>query len=459
VISGDSPFLYHFTSVVIHLVNSCLVYLLLKKLKLSQALSFAFAAIFVVHPVLLQGVSWIPGRNDTLLALFLIPSFIFFLDYFEEKKTKYLIWHFVFFALGLFTKESSLFFPAIILFYAYIIFGKSEIIKKIGSFLTGWIPIYVTWFLLRSVALGSNPTPYTLSSAIKAVFVNSPAVLLFLGKVFLPFNLTVLPTLQDSTLIYGIISLVLVCIAVVTSKHKKLSIMLFGLVWFLAFLLPSFIRPNTSYVADFLEHRVYFPLIGLFIILSEVSFIKNINFEKKITSGIFGVLLSGLIIINFVHNTNFKDKLIFWKNAVAHSPQHPLAHKNLGAMYYLNNDLANAEVEFKKSVELNPTEPMIHNNLGLIYFRNGDFIKAQEEFAKELELYPTYDNAFFNWGLVYYTMGEKDKAAEMWLKCVAVNPDHKEALRNLAYYYLTDKKDEVKGNYYYQEAVKRGVQF
>ena len=307
--------------------------------------------------------------------------------------------------------------------------------------------------------MGNNPAPYTLGSAISAVITNSPAVILFLGKVFLPFNLSVLPTLQDSTLIYGVISLIILVLVLIFSKNKKMSMILFGLIWFLVFLLPSFVRPNTSYVADFLEHRIYAPLVGLFIILSEIDYLKKLKLDNKKVFWGFITILSGLIIINFIHNTNFKDKLIFWKNAVAHSPTHPLAHKNLGAMYYLDGNFTEAEKEFKKSVELNPTEAMIHNNLGLIYFRKGEYDQAQQEYAKELELYPSYDNAFFNWGLLYYTIGEKDKAAEMWLKTVEVNPDHKEALRNLAYYYTVDKKDQMKASYFIQEALKRGVKF
>ena len=103
IFSGANPFLYHFTSVLIHIVNSCLVYLTLKKIKISNDLSFILAAIFAVHPILIQGVSWLPGRNDSLLALFILPAFIFFIDYFEKQTNKYLIFHFIFFALALFT--------------------------------------------------------------------------------------------------------------------------------------------------------------------------------------------------------------------------------------------------------------------------------------------------------------------------------------------------------------------
>jgi len=100
--SGSSPFFYHFSSVVIHLLVSCLVFTLLFRLKIKKELAFLFALVFTVHPVLAQAVSWIPGRNDSLLALFMIPSFLFFINYLEGKRNKDLVLHLSFFAASLF---------------------------------------------------------------------------------------------------------------------------------------------------------------------------------------------------------------------------------------------------------------------------------------------------------------------------------------------------------------------
>jgi Tfp pilus assembly protein PilF len=212
-------------------------------------------------------------------------------------------------------------------------------------------------------------------------------------------------------------------------------------------------------VADFLEHRIYVPLMGLLIVFSEISFVKNLDLNKKLTKTVLLAIFVLLVVINFIHNNNFKDKIAFWENAVKYSPSHPLSHKNLGAMYYLDGNLGAAKIEFEKSVAINPTEAMIHNNLGLIYYREGNYEKAEEEYFRELELYPNYDNAYMNLGLLYYQEGDKDKAAEMWFKTIQVNPDHKDALKSLTIYYSQDKKDQAKANYYYQEAVKRGVKF
>jgi hypothetical protein len=458
-VSGESPFFYHLTSLIIHIINSCLVYILLQRLNFKKLTAFIFAVIFCVHPVLAQAVSWIPGRNDSLLALFIIPCFIFFLDFLEKGGGKNLFWHFFFLALSLFTKESAIFIPLLLIFYTSTLIRSKNFVKNIPVLFLGWFFIFLGWFFLRSIALQGNVVKYTFLDSAYAIFQHSPATLLYLGKVIFPFSLTVLPILPDSTLVYGIISLFIIVLSIIFSKEKNWRVVLFGLMWFLVFLLPAFIRPDTTYVADFLEHRIYVPIIGLFIIFGEVDFIKNLEISKTINKLLLTGVFLMFVVINFIHNTNFKARLTFWKNAVFHSPSHPLAHKNLGAMYYLDGNLDAALEEFEKTVAISPTEPMIHNNLGLIYFRKGDYKKAEEEYFEELSLYPNYDNAYMNLGLLYYQKGEKDKAEKMWLKTISINPDHKEALKSLAIYYSQDKKDIQKANNYYQEAVKRGVEF
>ena len=457
IISGQSPFMYHFSSVVIHLVVSSLVFLLFVKLNYSKALAFIFGSIFAIHPLLAQAVSWIPGRNDSLLALFVIPAFIFFAEYTKSKNAKHLKWHWVFFALSLFTKESAIFLPGVMIFYYLMFLGNNNLLKTVKQMSAGWVVIAIIWYILRKIAL-VNPIEYTSWNMLVSVINNTPATILYLGKVFFPVNLSVLPTLEDSTLVWGFIALLVLSTLLWLSKNSSYKHILFGLAWFLVFLVPSFIRPSPEYVADFIEHRMYVPLIGLFFVIAEIRWLKSFEFDKSIKGVFYLLLIFTLSVFTISHTGKFKDRLSFWKNAVENSPQHPLAHKNLGAMYYLDGNIDEAEKEFTKAMNLNSEESMIYNNLGLIYFQKGDLAKAEEFFQKELKQNPVYDNAYFNWGLVYYQKGQEKKAEEMWLKTVEINPDHADALRNLAIYY-SQIKDTKKANYFYQEATKRGVSF
>jgi Flp pilus assembly protein TadD len=456
-LAGAKPFLYHFSNIVVHLITTCLVYLFLTKLNYKKELVFLFSLLFVIHPVLVPAVSWIPGRNDSLLTLFILASFIFLDEYIKTKTPKFYLWHLVFFALAIFIKETAISLPIIYVLYIWLILRNKKVLSISAGFSLGWFFGIFLWFLLRSAAL-KNPVPYTLPNAIKSLSQNSPAVLLFLGKVLFPFNLNVLPTLEDSTLLYGVIAALVIFFSLVFSKNKRYNFLLFGGAWFIIFLTPSFIRPNPNYVADFFGHRLYLPLIGLIIVFLEIDFIKNLNLHnKRVIIGVFLLFLM-MASINFIHARDFRNKIAFWENAVQASPRHPLAHRNLGAMYYLDGFYDKAEDEYWKSLEMNPNEPMVHNNLALIYMDKGLLDEAEVELKKELEINPYYDKAYFNYALLYHQKGELEKAAEMWLKTLQINPDHVDAYLNLAQYYY-QKEDLVKANYYYNEAVKRGVRF
>lgn len=185
---------------------------------------------------------------------------------------------------------------------------------------------------------------------ITSVFKNLPALVQFLGKIFFPFNLTVLPTITDTTFAYGVMAILILTSMIILTKNKRLGFIAFGLSWFLLFLMPNFVRPDPTAIADFCEHRTYLPLVGILIIFAETNPLKNFSFKNK------AYLLTGIAIlfffslINFSHQNKFKNRLAFWQEAAAASPSHPLAHRNLGAMYILEGNYDQAEGELKKAL-------------------------------------------------------------------------------------------------------------
>ncbi|OGM84683.1 hypothetical protein A2421_03285 [Candidatus Woesebacteria bacterium RIFOXYC1_FULL_43_18] len=454
-LSGSSPFLYHLTNVIIHTIASCVVFVFLQKIKIKREISFLFSIIFTVHPLLSQAVTWIPARDNSLLALFSLLSFIYFINFFESGKTKDAIWHLVFFGAALFTKELGLLTAPVIVLYL-LLFEKKRFLSGKLKIPFAWAGIVGFWYILRSFAL-QDPVRYSFEEAGKGIYIGLQAVVLDIGKVFFPVNLSILPpVIQVSTLIWGFIAIALIIVSIVFSKNKNNKLVLFGTALFFVFLLPSFIRPGTGYELNFFEYRMYLPIIGLFIIFSEIEFVKKFNFSNKKSVLLLGGLISLLIIINYIYSSVYRDKLALWQSAVLNSPQLPLAHKNLGAMNYLAGDLDKAEIEFKRALELSPQEPMIHNNLGLIFAARGELAMAEEEYKKELEVNPRYSNALFNYGIVLYRQGRISEAEQMWLETLEVNPDYIDAMKNLFVLYYTNK-DMDRAGYYYTELQKRGI--
>ena len=457
-IGNISPFIYHFTNIILHITSSYLIYVFLSKLNYEKTLAFLFSIIFLVHPVLTQAVAWIPGRNDSLLAIFALSTFIFFIKYLKNKKIKNLIFSLIFFALSIFTKESGIFILPIMFFFLYFIYKKENKEGKLSLFnfyfFFGSIGILGLWIILRNIALLGS-TPATLSEMLKSIYLNLPAIIQFIGKIFLPFNLSVLPVIQNTTFLYGIISIIFLIIIFLFTKIKRWNFILLGAGWFFAFLLPSFIRPNSTLIADFIEHRLYLPIVGIFIILLETDLIRKINLKKKNTLIGISIFIFILSIMTIIHSGNFANRTVFWENATKTSPSFAFNYNNLGAMYYLDKNMDSAEKEFKKAIELNPREPMAHNNLGLVYANQNKFIEAEEEYKKEIENNPYYDSVYYNLGLLYYKQKKYTEAEYNWKKTLELNPNYFDAIKALIVYYY-EQKNYKEMSIYARELQNRG---
>ncbi len=427
-ISGASPFFYHLTNVLYHTINSILVFIFLKKLKVSERIAFFLSLLFSIHPIITQAVAWIPGRNDSLLTLFTLLSFIFFIDYLQKGQTKKYFLFLLFFIMAILTKETAIILP--FFYLLFLILFYREKIHHLLEIILGFWGTFFLWFILRQSAI-KNIIYLSINELFQALIKNSPAFFLYLGKFFFPFNLSVLPTLIDGTLIWGIISFFVFLILIIFSQKINWRLFIFGICWLILFLFPNFIRPNTQIAPDFLEHRFYLPFVGLLIFFASLD-IVNQFFSLPLKKNFFLMILFWFFFLTtFFHLFNFRNRLVFWGNAVKTSPSSPLAHRNLGAMLYFEGKINEAKKEYKKALELNPNEPMAHNNIGVIYLDNNQLDKAEEEFKKELVINPNYDKALSNLGLVYFKKKNFEKAKEYFEKTLLVNPRYRDAYQYL----------------------------
>lgn len=452
-IGGIAPFIYHFSNLIFHILAACLLFVFLKKLRYRRDISFLFSLVYLSHPVLTQAVAWVPGRNDSLVAIFILSTFIFFIKFLKRGQLKHLIFHLLFFALAIFTKETALFVVPLFVFFFYFLNLSKKDVSKL-NILVGWSGVLGLWFFLRSLI--PNSSVFLVSAdMVKSVLINLSAVVQLIGKSIFPFNLSVLPIIQDTSFVYGIVALGLIASLFFLKKGKRWSYILFGLGWFFLFLLPSFLKLNPGSVVDFIEHRLYLPIIGLIIVLLELNPIKDWR-KKKIYFYSFLIVIALFGSLTFFHSFNFSDRLVFWKNAVETSPHHPLAHRNLGAMLYLEGDMVNAEIEFKESLRLNPDEEMAHNNLGLVYSSQNKLEESEREYLKEINSNPFYDNAYFNLGLLYYKKNQIKEAETAWKEALEINPDNLDALYSLLNLYY-ENEDENNFSIYADEIYRRGL--
>ncbi|MDP2860875.1 MAG: tetratricopeptide repeat protein, partial [bacterium] len=420
-IGGTAPFVYHLSNLIFHLTASILVYLFLCRIGYNKDLSFIFALVFTVHPLLTQAVAWIPGRNDLLLAIFVLGSFIFLIDFCKDNKGYQAFLHLLFFALALFTKESAIVLILIFIMY-FILIKPSKVTIKNLFIPMAWLSIFILWFLVRKTAL-NNSTHLLMLDVFKSIIVNFPALVIYVGKLFFPLNLSAFPDMHNSTKIYGFLVIAVFVIALFFSKEKRYNFIIFGLSWFLLFLLPTFLPLSAFKDIQFFEHRIYVPMIGFIILILEIDFIKKLDIRKRINALIITLILLILSVTTLSYSETFRNDLNFWENAVKFHPNSPIAHNSLGGAHQAHGLLLEAETEYKKSLELDPKQKMVHSNLGVIYMDKNMLREAEEEYKKEIALNPLFDKVYFNLARLYYKQGRLKEAEESRKKLLEINPN------------------------------------
>ena len=455
---GISPIMFHATNILLHTIASLLVYTLLRKLNTPKHTSLLLTLIFSLHPTLTQAVAWIPGRNDPLLAIFVIPSFIFFINFTKNNSKKHLLIHLFFLFSALLTKETAAITIPLCIIYTFLLVKNTPSKTIIFSTLSSWIMISLAYLYLRGLPTIINSTTTPLLTKLSGIIDHSMIYIHYLGKIFFPFNLSVLPIIQNISNLPGIIAIILIITLLLTSKQLNNKKIIFASLWFILFILPTTlhqINKNSSYSFVELEHRLYIPIIGILLILSEINIIKNINLKNPKTLILTTTFLTSSLLLSSLHLNNFKNGLTFWQNAVITSPNHPSAHNGLGIIHLNNNNLSKAKHHLLNTLKLDKNNALAHSNMGLIYTKQGLFNKAIQEYKLALDFKKT-SNTYFNLGIAYFKLNNLELAIKNWEETIYLNPEHINALNNLAKYHI-NIKDFKKAAIYIHELEKRGI--
>jgi hypothetical protein len=156
LIGKGNPLICHLTNIIIHIGASLLCFSLLRNTIESKKTAFLYALIFTVHPVLTHAVAWIPGRNDSLLAVFIFSSAIFYLKYIRLNKTVHLFMAGLMYFAALFTKENAILYLPLLLMLDIVVTGKVRMLKA-GIPLLLFLMLTATWWFIRANVVVAMP--------------------------------------------------------------------------------------------------------------------------------------------------------------------------------------------------------------------------------------------------------------------------------------------------------------
>lgn len=362
IIGGGKPWLYHFSNLIYHILTVVSFYFLLRLFKIKNLTALIVVLVFSVHPLLASAVSWVPARGDVLIGLFGILVFITFIKFATTRKPVFFVLHIVTFLLAIFSKETAILLPVLLLFYH---FRVNEIplnrknIKSLFPFYLVWLSIFVCFYILRSnVVIGAAPD---FILGIKPFISNLPAIPIFICKFIFPGWLSTMPLFNPAATFVGFILLFVGVLMIAKAIKQKKWLMVMGFGWFLLFIIPPmfFKLFYSQFVVEYYEHISYLPVMGLIIILA--IWLERYRKEHK-----FPLILSAIVLVVFTflastHSDNFKNTVAFFTNATERG--NPGACTKRGEYYMENRDFTKAITDFNLAIDLSDGEyaPAFYN--------------------------------------------------------------------------------------------------
>ena len=434
---SSSPNIYHLGNLLLHSFAAFSVFILLLELGVKRNISVVFAGLFAVHPAVTPIVAWVPGRIEAILTIFTILSLVMFIRFLNSSNWRYLIGFLVFFTTALFTKEVVLASLPILLLY-YLMNKDKKDGETLITLFSGLAAIITAWFFIRKNILSNQIEDLSVLEMLKVFVSNSSAYILYLGKTILPFNLTVLPVFESFDLIYGLIVLAILFFLLFIGRSRFLKWGLLGLIWFFSFLAPSLVSYNLPEKMIFFEHRLYLPIVGIFIFLAGFLQVLSIKL-RKIWPIVAGVAVLFLILA-YNYSGSYKNKTEFWQKAVADSPRLAEAHNGLATVYLTDGKIPEAMAEFSNTLDLNPKTRRAHLLLGLYYLDKEKYEEAKSEFEKEIETDPKQFIAYHNLGRIYAQRKNMKEAEANLLKAVELSSNYVLARQDLVVLYFSQNK-------------------
>jgi Tfp pilus assembly protein PilF len=398
---GTNPFFYHFSNIVYHLAGCCLLYLFLITMGNGRKSAICWTLIFTVHPLFSQAVAWIPGRNDSLLAVFSLASVIMLIWHARSGKFGHMAGILMFFILALLTKETAVLLPSIFLLLWFIIRGKEGFGVRILLMSTIWFLTLAGYLFIRRNIFGfQDISLYGIRDCIIGL-------LSYMGKILLPVNLSVMPVNTNINIYYGLVATAAGIAAIAIGRVENQKFFGFGLLWMLIFLLPGFV--SVTDFPHFLEHRFYLPAAGFVMAFSQVklpSLGKIFRVRGYMVS--YALVLLAFASVTLIHIPSFKDSDTFWGNAVRTSPDSYFVHYMMGLVHYHQNELDRAEEEFIRAVQIKPDSKWTYDNLAKIYEHQGRITEAERQYFKAIDYHPEDPLLHNNYGI--FLMNQKQWA-------------------------------------------------
>lgn len=427
---------YHLTSILLHIFAAIALYFFIRLIFYDTNVSFLVSLLFLVHPINTEAVCYISGVSDPLSLLFILLCLIFYLKSLYSYSIIFHILALLSFSIALLSKENAVVVPALILLYHYT-FKKKVKINKIIPFFA--VVISYTVFRLAIVSPFAQLT-ISLADLLQRIPGFFAALTEYLRLLLLPLDLRFeygnrLFNLGDPRVITGV-SLAFVLIITAFFKKKNNPLFFFSVVWFFITLLPvSNMYPvNYSFM---MEHWLYLPSLGFFLILSSTicSPLKNKNIIFLLRTFVI-VLLIFYSYLTIKQNQYWREPIAFYKRTLKYAPDSWRLYNELGLACENASMNDEAIASFSKALEINPSLIGVYYNLGNLYMKLDRNKEAVSMYSKARLINTKIAQEYYEGGKAYSQAQKEKKASILYKKALELDQDNLGVYNDLASAYI-----------------------
>lgn len=477
---GLNPRMHHLINIIIHSVNTLLVFFLVIKLmslwrakanhtssgrsEISTLLQdlvvgSTTALLFGLHPLGVESVAWVTERKGLLSAFFMFLSMLSYLNYTSTIHKKHRsIWFgisLLLFVFALTSKPIAITFPlTLLLLDIYPLKrislspGKnlSMLLEKIPFFVLSIAFGIITIMAQHSVDAIKNLEQFSLSDRLLNAL---RSLVFYLEKIVVPLKLVPFYPFPVHThwvdLQYLLSALLVLFITVfcLWMMKKGKCLPLISWLYYMITLIPvlGIIQVGGHAAAD---RYTYLPRLSIFLLIG----IGVLSVFKKVAllrfKGIFVVLLLGPICIIMLTLSQltikqiriWRNSEILWNYVINVFPKSvAVAHFNLGVAYFDQGKLDEATVEYKRALVIKPDYAEAYDGLGAAYFRFGKVDEAIVEYKRALVIKPDYAEAHDLLGVAYANKGNLREAIIEHKQSLTINPLYAVGFNNLGLAY------------------------
>ena len=433
-----SPPLYHINNLLLHLLNTFLVFVFIRILFNKLHIAALVALLFGISPLHVESVAWVSERKDVLYAFFFLASIITYIRYVNTDKTKILFVSILFFVFSLLSKGQAVTLAVSLIAVDYMLgrklFSKRVIIEKLPFLILALVFGYIAIDAQRSgEAVAVEKAETFFHQIVYAVY----AFTSYIVKLIIPHNLSAIypyPVDQEGNMPLWIYLFLIPFAGIIwffyySLKNNKSSA--FGLIFYAVniFLLLQLLPVGKAIMAD---RYTYIPSIGIFFIIAVVIDKINIEYPKfrKSFQYLIGVYILILSVFTYNRCNVWENSISLWDDVLSKHPTLPQAAYNRAIAREKNGDLRLAIADYSVTINNDPENAAAYNNRGNAKTSTGDYKGAVNDLTKAISLTKNYTEAYYNRGIARIEMKDYSAAINDFDTALSLNKKHVGALNN-----------------------------